>query len=514
MWQMFVLIALAGLLAPGPTPTPAAERDGATPVVAIQETVITLDPAMYRHRVTETALRNMFDGLVTRRQDGTIVPEIAESYRQVNPTTWEFKIRRGITFHNGEALDADSVKFTFDRILTEGFIDGKTSPRKSLLPRVQSVDRLDDFTVRFVLAEPAAPAAFLAGLVHNQIVPRGYLTRVGNRAFAEGPVGAGPFKFVEGRLDERIVMERYDAYYGGSPEIPPVGPPRLKRVLLRVMPELATRVAALKAGEVHLIQGVRPDLVAQLQADPNLQVRPFSGTNVIHWALNVKRAPFDKLAVRRALNHAVDWKLIIDKVLQGQATSLAGVTPFFSAHVNKDIRPYGYSPEQAKKLLAEAGSAGGVAFVLDTTDEWRPIAEAIAAQVRPVGFNATVRVWGDFGSLQQAALKGERQTVVQIWGNAYRHPIDHMQPILMSGGRGNYAQYSNARVDELIRQGLAEGDPRKADQAFFRAQEIIWEEAPLLFGFVPNDIEAASKRVVNWTPGPDGRILLHRVNLQ
>ena len=118
-----------------------AENKDYTIVVGLSEAVATLDPAMHRSRVTETVLRNMFDGLVTRTPDMKIVPEIAESWENVSPTEWVFKIRQGVTFHNGEALNADDVVFTYERILKEGGIDGQTSPRLGLLGTITSVEK-------------------------------------------------------------------------------------------------------------------------------------------------------------------------------------------------------------------------------------------------------------------------------------------------------------------------------------------------------------------------------------
>lgn len=238
--------------------------------VGIRSSVLTLDPANHRDRVTETVIRNIFDGLVTRTVDGKIVPEIAASWETPNPTVWEFKIRKGITFHDGSALNADDVVFTFERIIKEGAMEGKTSPRKGLLAPVKSVEKVDDYTVRFNLEAPWP--IFLQMLPHQQIIPKAYFQNVGVDEFLKKPVGAGPFKFVEGKLDERIVLERYDNYYGGSPDLAPVGPAQAKTVIFDIIPENATRLAALQSGEVQIIQNVPTDMVANLEKDSNIEV--------------------------------------------------------------------------------------------------------------------------------------------------------------------------------------------------------------------------------------------------
>src|SRR5690606_41119592 len=147
-----------------------------------------------------------FDGLVTRRQDGEIVPEIAESWEQIDAPAWEFKIRSGVTFHNGDPLTAEDVRFSLERVAMDGMMDLETSPRQSLLPPITEITAPDDQTVRIVLESAVPEAILLAGLVHNQIVPKAYVEEVGGEGLAANPVGAGPFQFVEGDVSDRIVQ--------------------------------------------------------------------------------------------------------------------------------------------------------------------------------------------------------------------------------------------------------------------------------------------------------------------
>lgn len=331
-------------------------KDGDTIVVGMKTNkIVSLDPAMHRERDTETVIRNMFDGLVTRTWDGKVVPEIAESWSNPADNIYEFKIRQGIKFHNGEKLDADDVVFTFERILQEGAIGGQSSPRKGLLGPLEKVEKVDAYTVRFTLQNPFP--VFLQALVHFQIVPKDYIKKVGDQKFAEKPVGCGPFKFKEGRLDDRIVMERFDGYYGGSPDLPPVGPAAVKRVIFRMMPDPATRIAALKAGEVHIIQQVPPDMAADLEKDPKVQVKKVEGTRCYAVEMNVAKPPFDDVRVRLAMNYAINWDEILKTVYGGGATRLATCFLPSGFGFNPDLKPYPYDPEKAKQLLKEAGYA-------------------------------------------------------------------------------------------------------------------------------------------------------------
>ncbi|MDK2930591.1 MAG: peptide/nickel transport system substrate-binding protein [Bacillota bacterium] len=327
---------------------------GDTIVVGMKtDKVVSLDPAMHRERDTETVLRNMFDGLVTRTWDGKVVPEIAESWTTPADNVYVFKIRKGIKFHNGEALDADDVVFSFERVLKEGAIGGRSSPRKGLLGPLEKVEKVDQYTVKFTLANPFP--VFLQGLVHFQVVPKDYIEKVGDEEFARKPVGCGPFKFVGGRLDDQIVMERFDDYYGGSPDLPPVGPAKVKRAIFRMMPDPTVRIAALKAGEVQIVQQVPPDLAASLKKDRNVQVKSVEGTRVYCVELNCAKPPFDDARVRRALNYAINWDRILETIYGGTARRLATAFLPSGFGFNPDLKPYPYDPEKAKELLREAG---------------------------------------------------------------------------------------------------------------------------------------------------------------
>jgi len=325
---------------------------GDTLVVGMRaDRIQSFDPADHRDRDTETVLRNIFDGLVTRTPDGQVVPEIAESWEQPDPTTYIFHLRRGIRFHDGEPLTAEDVVFTFERILSPTGLDGRQSPRLGLLGPLQRVEALDDYTVKMTLSAPSP--VFLQLLVHTQIVPKDYLTRVGLAGFVEHPVGAGPFKFVQGRLDGDIVLERFDDYYGGSPDLPPVGPAPLRRVVFRMMPEPGARIAALLAGEVHIIHEVPPDAVAQLERARGVQVQVAPGTRL--YAIEINNRRLTDPRVRQALNYAVDWETILRELYRGHAHRVA--TAFLPSGFGYDetLQPYPYDPDRARELLREAG---------------------------------------------------------------------------------------------------------------------------------------------------------------
>jgi peptide/nickel transport system substrate-binding protein len=275
---------------------------------------LTLDPGNHRNRETETILRNIYDGLLTRDSKMQVVPELATSFKQLDTTTYEFKLKPGVKFHTGEEMTADDVKFTFDRLILKNQIDGKTSPRGGLLGPLKDVSIVDKYTVRFNMASPWA--ILPAMLPFQEVVSKSFVQKVGDKGLATQASGTGPFKLVEWRKGDAIIMERFADYYGGSPAIPPVGPAKADRVIFKVIPENSSRIAALLAGDVEIATEVPVHMMKQIEANKNTRVAKVNGTRSFFVALNNTKPPFDNVLVRRAANHALDKKLIIDRILQ------------------------------------------------------------------------------------------------------------------------------------------------------------------------------------------------------
>lgn len=323
--------------------------DGSDSLVVGMRTnaLLALDPAMFRDRDTEAVIRNMFDSLVSRTREGEVVPNLASDWRAIDDTTFEFDLVEGVQFSNGEPLTAEDVVFTFERILTEGGIDGETSPRVGLLGPLERVERIDDATVRFHYATTFPQGLVEQAFVHFQIVPKDYVAEVGAAEFGEQPVGSGPFVYAGGSLDGQVTLTRNPDYWAGAPA--------LEMLVFRMMPEPSTRVAALLSGEVQIIQAVPPDLVGRLESAPNVEVLAAPGTRAYLIELNTSKPPFDDVRVRQAMNYAIDWDSILDNIYQGYAARLAtGFLPSGFGY-DADLAPYPYDPERAKELLAEAG---------------------------------------------------------------------------------------------------------------------------------------------------------------
>jgi peptide/nickel transport system substrate-binding protein len=509
------------------TPTEPPARD--VIIVALAAAPTSLDPADHRSRQSETVIRNMFDGLVTRDNTSGVHLELAEELNWVDEVTLEVKLRQGVMFHDGVEMTADDVVFTFDRIIQENMIEypePHTSPRKGLIAPLASIEKTDDYTVVMSFSDTWPPAMQM--LVHQQIVPMHYLEEVGTEGFVANPIGTGPFKFVSANGLDEIVLERFDDYFGGAPDLEPVGPACVKQAVFKVIPEASTRVAALLAGEVDIIQAVPAELVDTLDQTPGVQVLGAASTQPKWMELNVNMAPFDDVRVRQALNYAVDKDLIIEAIYGGRAVALPGPLSPYNNFANKSLSPYPYSPDEALSLLADAGwidSDGDeildkdgqpFAFTIDTQEVWRPLAEAVADQLRAIGLDVSVRFW-DYGVVKPMLLAGERHAYLDDWGDSAFDPVGHFEAKwhgFVEGepyGRGNFSGYDNERVNELIKLGETTGDVGERQTLYDEAQQIVYDEAPAVFLILPEEAEAARDDIENWQPASDSRINLHDV---
>jgi peptide/nickel transport system substrate-binding protein len=404
-----------------------------------------LDPVME----TTTGIRAtkflMWDSLLEIGPDGEIAPGIAESW-EMSPDglTWTFKIRQGVTFHNGEALTADDVKFSLDRNRNEAAPGGSSSLANEQIDRVEVID---DYTVAVHTKGPQpalpyvlSPHESVAGI----IVPKDYLLNEGGESFEEqrqllerAPIGSGPFRFVERVPEDSMLFERVDNHWRATPTV--------ERVEMVRVTEEATQVSMLQSGEVDVI-AISPDQADALNA-AGMQVRTVPQSNEIGlvfpapWRDAAKVKPGGNAQVRHALSLAIDRQAIIDSVLAGQGT--LKTTPFNTVPATSDIdeAAFGrwaaenntYDPERARAMLAEAGYPNGVdgiqlfSFPRPGTPALTQIAEIVAAQWAEVGVNANL-VPTDYSSYQPHFINIDPADSynagdANLWGTAPRFGV-------------------------------------------------------------------------------------------
>ena len=317
----------------------------------------TLDPHMHAENFTFAVVHNVFDHLVRRFvKDGQLAhePGLATAWTAVNPTTWEFKLRRGVKFHNGEDFNADAVKFSIERVLNP---EQKARWRWAFAD-IERVEVVDPHTVRIITKSPF-PTLVTNLAFCMPIVPPKYVREKGDAFVATNPVGTGPFKLVRWRKDDELVLEANEGYWRGAPKI--------KNLVFKPIPDESTRVAALTTGQVDVSRGVPPSLVKQIAENPRTRVARVPSALNIHIVLDtLKDGPLKDKRVRQAINYGVDKEGIIKNVLEGNGGAVGGpLTPVMFGFAS-DVKPYPYDPERAKKLLAEAGFAQGISLTLNS----------------------------------------------------------------------------------------------------------------------------------------------------
>ncbi|MCF8486999.1 MAG: ABC transporter substrate-binding protein [Rhodobacteraceae bacterium] len=501
-----LLLATALATCPGIFPAAVLAEDL---IIGFTLDADTLDPANHRKRETETIIRNIYDGLLTRDANMLVVPEIAESMTQVSATEYDFKIRSGIKFHDGTMLTAEDVKFTLDRITVEGAMGGQTSPRQGLMGPVASVEVTAADTVRITLKEPwpILPAM----LPNQQIVSKAYVEKVGNEGLATMENGTGPFKLVEWRKGDAVILERFDDYYGGATDIAPVGKACVDRVIFKIIPESASRVAALLAGEVQIINELPAFSMAQVAANDGTQVMTVNGTRSFFIAMNMEGEAFDDIKVRQAAAMSIDKDLIIDKILAGTASPIDGIlSP--DAFGASELPKAGYDLEKAKALLVEAGFPDGIDVTMDTEGAFKDTAEAVASMLTKAGIRTTVVVGEGAQLSDKWRTKGAPKSgdmYFTSWGNGSLDPFDIFTPTHRTNDRGNSAGYANPALDALLDAAAVELDVEKRRAMYREAELMINADQPYVYLWVPQDIYGVSKRVTGWQPSADSRINLH-----
>lgn len=478
--------------------------------IGYTEDALTLDPANHRKRTTQTIIRNMYDGLVTRDPNMKVVPQAAESWKAINATTYEITLQKGITFHDGSPMTSADVKYTFDRLTKDGAVGGQTSPRKSLVGPLKEVQIVNDRTVRFILSNPWPQ--FMAFMTLHEIVSKDFAEKQGAEGMATNVMGSGPFKLAKWRKGDSVIMERYDNYYGGSQDLLPVGKACAETVIFKVIPENASRVSALLAGDVHIINDLPPHTVKQVENNPDTRVMAVNGTRSSYIALNNQMKPFNDVRVRRAVAHALDRQLIVDKILNGNASLINGILGPDAFGKNKNLPAYEFNIAKAKSLLAEAGYPDGLDVTLDVTGSGKDTGSAIASLLSKAGIRTKVAV-GESSQLKaRYRTKGkpiDGQMWLTSWGNGSLDPVGIFVPTHRSADRGNSSGYANPEVDKLLDDANTETDSAKRAALYSQAEAIVNRDLPKIYLWVAQDLYGVSNRLSGWQPSSDGRINLH-----
>jgi len=451
---------------------------------------------------TNNMLEHIYDRLLDR-DPKTFKPRpmLAESWRIVTDTTWEFKLRKGVKFHNGEPFTAHAVKATIDYALDPANKSHFTAAAYWGL--VKEVQVVDDFAVRFLTKQPWPNLIDSASLTNSLIMPAKALRELGPAKLAEKPIGTGPFRFVEWKRDERLVLERNPDYWQGPADV--------SRVTFRFIPEFSARMAALLSGEIDIMKDVPPHAVEAVERSGRARLRSTVSSRINYLALvNLKPGPMQDVRVRRAMNHAVDVDELIKQVLKGRATRMCG--PMAPANVDyAPVECYKHDQARALALLKEVGQdPAKLELTLDTPSGRYPLDKdvslAIAAQLQRLGIkvNVVVNEWGTH--LDKIKNRNTGDMFFLGWGPAL-HGQGTMQPLFLADQ--TYASYgNNAMLSEKISRASTLLDPKARAEAYAELQRLVHDEAPWVFLWQQHDLYGVAGRV-EWSPRADEKVWMY-----
>ena len=445
-------------------------------------------------------------------------PWLAESWESSEDgLQWTFTLRQGVTFHDASDFNAEAVKFSFERQLKPDhpyFKLGQWS-NASRLAFIEEIRVDAEHVVTFLLSEPYNK--FLSRMANSpagRIVSKQAVETHGDK-FLENPVGTGPYAFDRWDKGQQVVLRRNEDYWGGRPS--------LDQVVFKAIAEDGARLAALLSGEVHMSLDVSAEIVERLRTSEDHTV--ISGPTGAVWflAMNVESEPFQDVRVRQAVNYAVDKRAIVEDVLKGTVEIAYGpLSPAYQEFNPKLMEMYPFDPERARQLLEEANfptdrevvfrsSIGGSGML--SPEE---MATVIQDNLREVGMRTRLEVT-EFVSWMDAIRNPQNELTVMSWNIPPIEPDTMFTGILTESALPpgfNTSYWVNEEFEQLIADARRALDPEVAKEKYYRAQEIVMEEAPIVPVCHRQQVYGVSNRVKNFSPNPSMELNLRQTYLE
>ncbi len=457
---VLVLTAVVVVLAVAP---PSGSQPRAGEVIMAWHVTIApawFDPSTAPSQITPFGMLYALHDAVLRPLPGKkYAPSLAESYTESpDGLVYEFKLRPGVKFHNGEPVTAEDVKFSFERY--------KGAGAKLLQERVRQVEVVDPMTVRFHLKTPWPDFLTFYGTPASAaaiVVPKKYVTQVGDEAFRKHPIGAGPYKFVSHTPGIEVVLEANPAYWRHAPHV--------KRLIMKSVPETTTRVAMLKNGEADLANALDGEDAENVRRDPRLQLIPSKHASIFWIEFPEQwdpKSPWHDKRLRLAVNHALDRKAISESACLGFCPPAGVIVPRVLDFALQ-ATPVAYDPNKAKQLLAEAGYPNG----FDAGD-FTPIppfaaGEAMANYLNAAGIRVKIRPLeraAFYSAWREKKMKGLFFTAAGNSGNA----ATRVEAFMYSKGTYAYGGYPD--LDDMFLQQANERDTAKREAILHRIQQL------------------------------------------
>jgi ABC-type transport system substrate-binding protein len=459
-----------------------------------------LDPALSTDVPTGRAVSYLFDGLTRFSPDAKVGPALATRW-DVSPDgrTYVFHLRPGVRFHDGTLLHASDVVHSFTRVLDPANKSGRPWPlypiagaRAFAAGKATTVSGLavvNDSTIRISLDTALAIFPKLLAMPVASVVPAKIPAD-----FGEHPIGTGAWTLVSWQHDDFVLLARNAEYFGGAP--------MLDSLMIRIIPEPSTAVAEFESGNVDLLYVPEADAPRWEQTDEKKALLTSApALRLWYVALNTTRGPLKDLRVRQALNHAVDVRTILDKLLGGRGRLAAGVIPPTLEGADTTRAPYAYDPAAAKKLLAAAGYAKGfdIELWLPQDPAFARVAESIQSYLAAVGVRAKI-VQRESAAAREASRNGQTDMFVKDWYADYPDAENFLYPLLYGANRGvggNVSFYENPAYDRIVALARTEQDSVKRVALYRQADSLEFADAPMIYLFFYNELYA----VQPWVKG-------------
>ena len=464
--RLRALLLVAFTVFVAPTPGAAAPEGQMTWAAHISLAPTWFDPAETPGIGTPfMILYALHDAMVKPMPGNAMASSLAESWSaSKDGLVYEFVLRQGVRFHNGDAVTADDVKFSFERY--------RGAANRLLKERVPVVEVVDPGRVRFRLKEPWPDFMTYYGSLTTGagwIVPRKYLERVGDEGFKKAPVGAGPYRFASFTPGVELVLEAHEQYWRKVPSV--------KRLVFKSIVDEATRLAMLKRGEADVVYLLQSALAEEARRTPGLTLRPTPIVST-HWLVFLDqwdpKSPWADRRVRLAANHAIDRQAINEAITLGFSRITWSVIPN-SFDFFWQPPAYAYDPARAKQLLAEAGYPRG----FDAGDLWcdaatATMSEAVISYLQSAGIRVKLRPLeraAFFKGYQEKSLKNLLYSISGAFGNA----ATRLETFVASGGIYVYGGYPD--IDGLFREQAGELDRKRREAMLHRIQQLVHEKA-------------------------------------
>ncbi|WP_027633774.1 glutathione ABC transporter substrate-binding protein [Clostridium hydrogeniformans] len=470
-----------------------------TLVVAHGADAKTLDPHGTNDQPSSRVSKQIYDRLVEQTETMEIVPGLAKEWKQLDNLTWEFKLRDGVKFHNGEVLKASDVVFTLNRMKNSKSVS-------SIISSVDTITAKDDSTVIIKTKEPFAP--LLSHLTHTAAsILNEKAVKDAGQNYGQNPVGTGVYKFESWDAGSKINLVRNEDYFGEKGKTP--------KIVFRNVKEGTNRTIGLETGEIDIAYDVEPVDTKSVREHKQLQLIEEESLSYTHITMNNKKEPFNNPKVRKALNYAVDKDALIGAILYGagvKANAPIGKNVF--GYTDKTVN-YDYDVAKAKELLKEAGLENGFKTSIWTNDNpvRVQIAQIIQANLKDVGIDAEI-VSLEWGTFLEKTARGEHDMSIGGWTTVTGDADYALYPLYHSsqhGGAGNRDFYSNKEVDKLLEDAKKSIDPVERKDLYEKAIIAIMDDVPELVLYYGKQNVGARKEIEGFKLHPAGHHNLSKV---